>query len=338
MHCNLMELTKVSCIASPFCECRSTTCLNGAMAGNWICAATGIFISVLLLLYLTRLNCVITSSPPELANVAQKAWRSDEIRARHAHLLKSPPDYSSKLPPRLNRRYIVVGGCGLVGGTIVSQLLQRGQGPEEIRIVDIRRPVNAGSTNSRSPITGVPISNPQVSIEQADVTSLDAVERAFSAPWCEAAHGLPLTVFHTAAVIVPADTSQRNLRYLSKVNVDGVRNVLMASKKAGASVFVYTSSASINLKRAGWWMIPPWRKWPADFWQVLDESDFDKPLKPGAEYYANYPLSKAIAERLVAEENSDGFRTGSIRPANGIYGHPSDNPVGWVLTRRLYPT
>ena len=312
--------------------------VNWAMAGNWICAATGVLIAVLLL-YLMRLNWIMTSTPPEVAKVAQKPWVGDEIRARHAQLLESPPDYSSKLPPRLNRRYIVVGGCGLVGGTIVSQLLQRGQAPEEIRIVDIRRPVNPSSTSSgRAPVTGVPISDPRVGIEQADVTSLDAVERAFSAPWCEAVRGLPLTVFHTAAVIEPADTSQRNLRYLSKVNVDGVRNVLLASKKTGASVFVYTSSASINLRRAGWWMMPPWRKWPADFWQVLDERDFDKPLKPGAEYYANYPFSKAIAERLVAKENSDGFRTGSIRPANGVYGHPSDNPVGWVLTRRIYPT
>ncbi|KAL8407331.1 hypothetical protein RB594_006241 [Gaeumannomyces avenae] len=70
---------------------------------------------------------------------------------------------------------------------------------------------------------------------------------------------------------------------------------------------------------------------------VLDERDFFAPLRPHADYYGNYPASKAAAERLVCTANSDAMRTGCMRPANTIYGNPTDNTVGGPLTMGLYP-
>lgn len=47
-------------------------------------------------------------------------------------------------------------------------------------------------------------------------------------------------------------------------------------------------------------------------------------MRPHADYFSNYAYSKALAERIVGEANAPGFRTGSIRPGNGIYGMPRD--------------
>ncbi|GAV99669.1 3-beta hydroxysteroid dehydrogenase isomerase family [Lentinula edodes] len=42
--------------------------------------------------------------------------------------------------PKTGRKYIVVGGAGFLGGWIVIQLLQRGEDPKNIRVLDIRLP------------------------------------------------------------------------------------------------------------------------------------------------------------------------------------------------------
>ena len=78
--------------------------------------------------------------------------------------------------------------------------------------------------------------------------------------------------------------------------------------------------------------------WPRNFWQVLDEADFYKPLRKHEGFYANYPVSKAAAERIVCDANSREFRTGCIRPANGVYGNPTSNTVGGPLNMGVCPT
>jgi nucleoside-diphosphate-sugar epimerase len=75
-----------------------------------------------------------------------------------------------------------------------------------------------------------------------------------------------------------------------------------------------------------------------NFWQILDEREFSQPLRPRAEFFGNYPASKAVAERLVCAASSRSFRTGCIRPANGVYGNPTDNTVGGPLSRSIFPT
>jgi nucleoside-diphosphate-sugar epimerase len=211
---------------------------------------------------------------------------------------------------------------GLVGGYIVLQLLARGTLPKSIRIVDIR------DTERNDMRTGL-VS--QVDFVQTDITSETAINRSFGKPWDPSIENLPLTVFHTAAVIVPSSRSKQLYHFLEKVNVIGTKNVLAASRAAGASIFSSTSSASISIRPVDTF-VSLWATEPRNYWQVLSVQDFNKPLRPHEDYFGNYAASKAAAERLVCDENDASFRTGCIRPANGIYGHPTDNPVGSLLS------
>jgi nucleoside-diphosphate-sugar epimerase len=98
--------------------------------------------------------------------------------------------------------------------------------------------------------------------------------------------------------------------------------VVEAARRAGADVLISTTSASISIRPVELW-VPPWEvcsdaRLPRHYWQVLDEKDFFEPLRRHDEFYANYPESKAIAERVVCAANSRELRTGCIRPANGV--------------------
>lgn len=150
-------------------------------------------------------------------------------------------------------------------------------------------------------------------------------------------------MFHTAAVILASDRSPLLYYFPEKVNVKGTANVLAASRAAGADIFSSTSSASISIRpvnpfTAGIRRQRAAAKEPGNFWQVLDERDFWKPCRAYDEFFGNYPASKAAAERLVCDASCKEFRTGCIRPANGVYGNPTDNTVGGPLSREVFPT
>ena len=217
---------------------------------------------------------------------------------------------------------------GLVGGFIVLQLLARGTPPVNIRILDIRKPErNDMATGAVEQIDFIP----------TDIRSAAAVTAAFDKPWDPSVSHLPLTVFHTAAVILASDRSRHLYGLPHAVNVVGTQNIIAAAKAAGANVFSSTSSGSISIRPVDPW-VWFWANEPKNFWQILDERDFDQPLRAQEELFGNYPTSKAIAERLVCAANSDNFRTGSIRPANGVYGNPTDNTVGGPLSKTVLPT
>lgn len=192
------------------------------------------------------------------------------------------------------------------------------------------------------------LSGPMVDVDfvQADISSRSATDAAFSKPWRDPGlQALPLTVFHTAAVIVPSDRSRLVYAFPKRVNVDGTANVLCAARRAGADVLVYTSSASIAIRPVQFWVSPfpffsLWRSrrkseerghgeaWPRHYFQTLDDWDLDRRIRRHSDFFGNYPASKAVAERLVCDANGEGFRTGCLRPANGVYGDPTDNTVG----------
>jgi nucleoside-diphosphate-sugar epimerase len=215
---------------------------------------------------------------------------------------------------------------------MVLQLLERGQPPESIRIVDFRPPTRADLL--RGPAA-------KVDFVQTDISSAESTAKAFDKPWHPSVARLPLTVFHTAAVIVPSDRYRFVSDVCDAVNVGGTQNVVDAARRAGADVLVSTTSASISIRPVELWL-PPWRMWsrgwPRHFWQVLDEKDFLAPLREHEAFFGNYPASKAAAERIVCGANSKGLRTGCIRPANGIYGSPTDNTVGGALSKAVLPT
>lgn len=278
----------------------------------------------LLSLYLYWLNRVMENVPEEAWAWRGSPWTESEIRETYERMSSQPIDFAKVLPPNLDRRYVVCGGSGLVGGDIVLNLLSRGQSPSSIRILDFSKPSRSDMT--RGEVTAV-------DYVKTDITDPASVEAAFAKPWPDDVARLPLTVFHTVATIRPGERSLLLWERTSRVNIDGTRNVLAAARQAGADIFVATSSASVSLRPARF-LIPPWRSQPHGYLQICDERDFDKPLKPHGEFFSNYAYSKAIAEREVCSANGPGFRTGCIRPGNGIYGQPTDVICGSMLKQQ----
>ncbi|EXF79279.1 3-beta hydroxysteroid dehydrogenase/isomerase [Colletotrichum fioriniae PJ7] len=293
-----------------------------------------------LLAYLWKINRAMSTIYPEALRVSPDRWTPDKIKRTFERMEKQPIDWTPHLPPKLDRRYIIVGGSGKYSaynrGQLAIQLIARGHPPEAIRIIDFRNP-------GRDDMSEGPIS--RVDFAQADISSESATSAAFGRSWPQSVAHLPLTVFHTAAVIRPSERSQLVYDRCSLVNTKGTAHVLAAAKTAGADVLVFTSSCSVALKPTKFFNAP-WSRWPTNFFQVLDEADFKKPMRPHEEFFANYARSKAEAERLVCSANkvprdptqAGGFRTGAIRPGNAIYGHKDDYLVGATVRMASFPT
>lgn len=212
-------------------------------------------------------------------------------------------------------------------------LLANGTPPQAIRIVDVKRPFRTEFLRKPASL---------VDIIQADIgTESDALS-AFRAPWSEEAGiaKLPLTVFHTAATIRFQERSNLFWDRCARVNVTGTSNVLEAARSSGAEIFIFTSSCCVGHKEVGWFP-PPWRRYPRNFIQQLDGSDFKEPLMLDSQFCSNYARSKAVAERLVCsadEGGGGGMRTGAIRPGNAIYGHQNDGNLGRQLAMTWAPS
>lgn len=197
-----------------------------------------------------------------------------------------------------------------MGGWIVSHLLARGEDPASLRVLDLLSPTQD-------------ILDQGVAYVKTNITDEPAVSTAFEQPWPASVAQLPLTVFHTAATIRPQDRLEIFLPLCSKVNIDGTKHVLNAAKRAGATCLVSTSSGSVSLHKPSFW-IAPWTKLPKRVVQII--SDEAKIPQQHADFFGNYAATKIEAERIVraADDPATGFRTGCIRPANGIHGIGSD--------------
>ena len=126
----------------------------------------------------------------------------------------------------------------------------------------------------------------KVEVIKTDITSPDSVKAAFSKPWPASVASLPLTVYHTAAVIRPGERSIKTYDRVARINVGGTSNVLATAKEAGADIFIATSSSSVALKPMKFW------KWPlpslaSNYVQVFNEDDFDQPLKAHDDFFGN---------------------------------------------------
>lgn len=195
---------------------------------------------------------------------------------------------------------------GLVGAWIVSHLLARGEDPQAIRILDLISPEQD-------------VLNKGVGWTKTNITDEVAVTTAFEEPWAATVTNLALTVYHTAAIIRPQDRLKSFLPLSRKVNIDGTRNVLNAARSAGATAFIWTSSGSIALHQPTFW-IAPWATQPKRVVQVI--SDSTKLPESHYQFFGNYAVTKTEAEQLVraADDPATNFRTGCIRPTNGVYG------------------
>ncbi len=133
-----------------------------------------------------------------------------------------------------------------------------------------------------------------------DVADPDAVARAVKG--CD-------TVFHTA--------SKAGLwgpeREYDRANVQGTRNVIAACRATGARRIIYTSSPSV-------------------VFNGLDLEGVDESAPYPSRFEAAYPKTKAAAERLILEANSDDLATVSIRP-HLIWGPGDNNLLPRIISR-----
>ena len=260
--------------------------------------------------------------------------------------------------------------AGFLGGWIVRHLLERGEHPKQIRVLDVRASTRPDLTSG---------SAKDVDFRLVDVTDREQVQAAFSASWPLAptpasalvghSPGLAnsreeqqeqeqeeqeflspeITVFHTAANIRFYERHPRLQHLSDRVNVGGTQNVLDAARDAGASVLIYTSSGSVSIRRTRL-LLWPWEKRPEFSVQIIDDDDDNNGRLPRRheEMWSNYAASKIRAERLVRAADGTPFRlasgkqgqlrTGCLRPGNGIYGTGGDILCGSYLARQVNPS
>ncbi|KAJ7432885.1 3-beta hydroxysteroid dehydrogenase/isomerase family-domain-containing protein [Mycena galericulata] len=300
------------------------------MAWMWILGSLAL--SIVLLFIYTRLNDHrLTRIPERALSFSPVRTRPEETHQTAAKLLAYPISISDQIPPRTGRRYIVVGGAGFVGGWIVLQLLERGEDPRRIRVVDIRAPVRPDLKTGRAK---------DVHFIEADITDAKVLEAVFNAPWADE-DSAPITVFHTVATIRVYERVKALLPISAKVNVSGTQNVIDAARAIGATVLVCTSSGSVAV-RSSRFFLWPWETEPRLFVQAINEDDALIP-KEHSDFYSNYAVTKMEAERRVRGADKsvsrDGvLRTGCIRPANGIFGPGGDTICGAFLIRKVNPS
>lgn len=66
----------------------------------------------LVLLYLYRVNFVLAQTPPEVAAQFGEELTRERVVEAYKQVKHKRLDWSSRLPPRQTRRYVIVGGSG----------------------------------------------------------------------------------------------------------------------------------------------------------------------------------------------------------------------------------
>eukprot|EP00759_Apiculatamorpha_spiralis_P040401 PhF_6_TR38984/c0_g1_i1/m.58338/K07748/E1.1.1.170, NSDHL, ERG26; sterol-4alpha-carboxylate 3-dehydrogenase (decarboxylating) len=186
-----------------------------------------------------------------------------------------------------NRWILVVGGSGFVGSYIVKQLENR---KANIIVLDASPTVPKDSS-------------PTVTYLRGDVRIKEHLEKAMKFPEI-VTRGVVKSVssvMHVASILPGVGIPQK---FMSDVNVQGLKNSLDAAKECGVNVFVYTSSATVVLGK---------------YELVANDITEDHPYP--SEHVDYYTVTKHQAEDLVraAHNVSSGFRTSIVRPS-GVFG------------------
>lgn len=72
----------------------------------------GIAFLVALIVYAIRVDQVMRNTPPEALKHMPRFIDAEEIRSTYEDIKKNGIDFAKELPPRRERRYVVVGGSG----------------------------------------------------------------------------------------------------------------------------------------------------------------------------------------------------------------------------------
>ncbi|KAJ3980080.1 NAD-P-binding protein [Lentinula detonsa] len=321
------------------------------------------FLSALIVTLIASLYTYISSNDRKLWSIPRRALEVSPRRVTEEDVMKLKEQMNEKKDnaktveselEKTGRRYIVVGGAGFLGGWIVIQLLQRGENPKNIRVLDIRLPARHDLKY------GI---GKDVEYMVVDISDREAVMAAFKAEWptdavSSLSKSIPLTIFHTAANIRFYERSSELLPKSTRVNVDGTQNIIDAALEFGASsntldstILIYTSSGSVGV-RASRFLLWPWENEPENFVQYINDDD-DSPAMPKehSHFFSNYAYSKYLAEQRVRKADKHvspttptstskltRLRTGCIRPGNGVFGPGGDMLCGAYLVRKTNPT
>ncbi|KAF7897917.1 uncharacterized protein EAF01_008883 [Botrytis porri] len=181
------------------------------------------------------------------------------------------------------RSVLVTGGLGFVGSAIVDALYKK-YPFSLIIILDISEGIFEWKKKSKYP--------PTISFVACDILDEEKLKGVLR-------HTKPDVVVHTAGIVPPL--SERYHRRIEEiilhVNVEGTRNVLNATRDAGAGVFIYTSSCCS--------VVDDW----AHPYPNIDER------WPTAKRASIYGESKAKAEKIVLAADSTTFSTCILRPS-----------------------
>ncbi|KAI0022201.1 C-3 sterol dehydrogenase/C-4-like protein [Xylariomycetidae sp. FL0641] len=183
-------------------------------------------------------------------------------------------------------RVLVIGGCGFLGHHVV-RLALRDWRCTAVSVVDLR------CQRNRRP------DSDNVEYVEADITDTDGLLKVFG-------RLKPDVVIHTASP--PAQSIGRASHELFyKVNVEGTRAVIEASRQTDVKALVYTSSASVM----------------SDNKSSLINANEDFPVMRGDQQPEYYSETKGHADQLVLEANrhasAPDLLTTVIRPS-GIFG------------------
>lgn len=186
-------------------------------------------------------------------------------------------------------KVLVTGGTGFLGNALVKSLLNDGH-----EIISVAR----GSDQSLANLGAA-----QVSIDVGDLGTRSSYSKL-----CDALVGVE-AVFHIAAKVAMWGAKADFFR----INVEGTSLLLKASKAAGVTRFIYTSSPSVIASGS-------------------DLSGVDESVPYPAHYEAYYPQTKALAEQAVLAAHTTEFRTIALRP-HLIFGPGDTNLVPTIIAK-----
>jgi hypothetical protein len=69
-------------------------------------------LSPFLALYLWLINRAIVTVPQEVQRISPHRWTEKEMKETYSRIEEASLDFTPHLPPKLDRRYIVVGSSG----------------------------------------------------------------------------------------------------------------------------------------------------------------------------------------------------------------------------------
>ena len=79
------------------------------MAMLWAVIAA---VAVMAAAWLIRIDSAMHSVPEGARKASPRRWTKEQLRETYERVKQTPLDFRKLLPPRLDRRYVVVGGSG----------------------------------------------------------------------------------------------------------------------------------------------------------------------------------------------------------------------------------